>query len=595
LKFLVRFRGKPCRSGPGSRTTVVFPLMQVVDGDTRALKAQQLKRLETTFRRTVGSEPLLTLELGRHLATLSRELGRQIGVLIDRGGTIRRVVLGEPSRLYLPDLGRTRGGLGRFRGLRLVRTELRGQGFTREDEADLSKLRLDAIVVVDVDPKGHPVGAFFGHLVLDPSARTVSVAVRPVRHYSDLTEAGMAEVRDAEAQVARFFQGDAREVDRGSVLLVSVWASERGARRKADESMQELQELARTAGARVVGTTIQIRRQVDPRTVLGKGKIEELTLEALELGAETLIFDQNLAPSQLRAITNATDLRVLDRTQLILDIFAKHAKTRDGKLQVELAQLKYALPRLVEKSTAMSRLTGGIGGQGPGETRLEIHRRRARDRIHRLEAEMGQISQHRSVQRQRRKHTGIPVVSIVGYTNAGKSTLLNRLTHSSVETEDKLFVTLDPTTRRVRFPKDREIILTDTVGFIRDLPKDLVSAFKSTLEELSESDVILHVVDASDANADDKKNAVDAILEQLGLSSIQRVVVLNKADQTPPPMMSALRRVYNGLSISAQNGTGLPELVAHLEDLLFHPDGHLIIGGPTEATMPEMKPAQYFV
>lgn len=324
-----------------------------------------------------------------------------------------------------------------------------------------------------------------------------------------------------------------------------------------------------------------IRKQVDPKTVLGKGKLEEITLRALELGAELIIFDRDLSPSQLRAITNETDLRVLDRTQLILDIFAQHAKSRDGKLQVELAQLKYALPRLVERSTAMSRLTGGIGGVGPGETKLEIHRRRARDRIHRLEQEIGRLSVQRSVRRKRREANRVPVVSIVGYTNAGKSTLLNALTRSEVIAENKLFATLDTTTRRLRFPEEREIILADTVGFIRDLPKDLVNAFKATLEELEESDLILHVIDASDPDVDEKRKSVELILEQLGLEELDRLVVVNKTDEAPRPMVSALKRVTNGVGVSALQQKGFESLLLKIEQHLFE---GMKVSRPTKMT-----------
>jgi len=352
-------------------------------------------------------------------------------------------------------------------------------------------------------------------------------------------------------------------------VVVGVWPAGPRARKEADASMAELRELARTAGVLVVDEIVQIRKAIDPRTVLGKGKIEEITLRALELGAEVLIFDRDLSPSQLRAITNETDLKVIDRTQLILDIFAQHAKSRDGKLQVELAQLKYALPRLVEKSTAMSRLTGGIGGQGPGETKLEIHRRRARDRINRLEKEIENLSKQRNLRRKRRHDGGIPVVSIVGYTNAGKSTLLNAVTNATVLAENKLFATLDTTTRRLRFPEEREVVLTDTVGFIRDLPKDLVNAFRATLEELEESDLILHVLDASDPRVDDKRKSVEAILEDLGLEEMRQIVVLNKVDETPRPLVAALKKVTGGIPVSAIRREGLDHLMQHIEAALF--------------------------
>ena len=543
--------------------------MRPIDGSTHGLKAQQIKRLQATFRRKIRDDALTTVELARHLADISREVNRQVGVLIDRGGHVTRVVVGEPHRLYLPDIGRARGGLGRLRGLRLVRTELRQQGLTREDVADLTKLRLDAVVVLQVDPAGSPAGAFWARLELDARAKALVHIEETFRSYLNLPDHGMALVREAEAEIAKAFAGDAREVARDTAVLVGVWPNSPGVRKEAESSMAELSELASTAGVKVMDKVIQVRRQVDPKTVLGRGKIEEITLRALELGAELLIFDRDLSPSQLRAITNTTDARVVDRTQLILDIFAQHAKSRDGKLQVELAQLKYTLPRLIEKSTAMSRLTGGIGGQGPGETKLEIHRRRARDRIHRLEEEIKKLSVRRNVRRKRRSATKIPVVSIVGYTNAGKSTLLNALTNADVIAENKLFATLDPTTRRLRFPEEREIILTDTVGFIRDLPKDLVNAFKATLEELEESDLILHVLDASDDMLEKKRKAVEAILQDLDLGHLPTLVVLNKADATPRPLLAAKRRVTGGIAVSALNREGLEQLMTAIEDRAF--------------------------
>lgn len=543
--------------------------MRPLDGSTHGLKARQIHRLEATFRRRVKGDGLITTELARYISDLSRELNRQLGLLVDRGGEIQRVIVGEPSRLYLPDIGRARGGRSRFRGLRLIRTELRGLGVTREDLADLTKLRLDAVLVLEVDPGGNPGAAAWAHLVPEGKSRTVVPSEERFRSAYELPEDAMAAVRAAEQEMARMFAGEAQALERDAAVLVGVWPSGQGARKEAEASMEELAELARTASVRVLDEVVQLRKQIDPKTVLGRGKLEELTLRALELGAELIIFDRDLSPSQLRAITNETDLKVLDRTQLILDIFAQHAKSKDGKLQVELAQLKYALPRLIEQSTAMSRLTGGIGGVGPGETKLEIHRRRARDRIHRLEQDIAKLSVQRGVRRKRREANRVPVVSIVGYTNAGKSTLLNALTQSDVIAENKLFATLETTTRRLRFPEERQIILADTVGFIRDLPKDLVNAFKATLEELEESDLILHVIDASDPRVDQKRKAVEGILEELGLDEHPRLVVVNKVDQAPKPMVSALRRVTHGVAVSALEREGFHELLETIEKALF--------------------------
>ena len=543
--------------------------MRPVDGNTHGLRARQIQRLEATYRRKIRGDILVTQELARHICDISREINRQIGLLVDRTGEIQHVIVGDPSRLYLPDIGRARGGRTRFRGLRLVRTELRMHGLTNEDIADLTKLRLDTVLVVEVEPMGHVGRVHWAHLVPQHHEKTVTHTQTTCRSLNDLPEDAMALVRAAEQEMARVFSGDAQEVERDLAVLVGVWANSPSARREAEASMAELEELAKTADVRIVDKVVQLRKALDPKTVLGRGKIEELTLRALELGAELIIFDRDLSPSQLRAITNTTDLRVLDRTQLILDIFARHAKSRDGKAQVELAQLKYALPRLIEKSTAMSRLAGGIGGQGPGETKLEIHRRRARERIHRLEQEIAKLSVQRGVRRKRRTSQRIPVVSIVGYTNAGKSTLLNALTKSSVIAENKLFATLDTTTRRLRFPEEKEIILADTVGFIRDLPKDLVNAFKATLEELEESDLILHVIDASDPRVDQKRKAVETILEELGLESLNRLVVINKMDQTPRPLVAALKRVTKGVAISALEQEGFDDLLKKIDVHLF--------------------------
>jgi GTP-binding protein HflX len=550
--------------------------MRELDGSTTGLKTSQVHRLEATFRRKVTGDELVSGELARHLVELSQELHRQVGVLVDRGGNVQHVIVGEPSRLYLPDVGRARAGSYRLRGLRLIRTELRGQGLTREDLADLSKLRLDAVVVIETEAlAGGPRAVHFAYLVPDGATRTVTPTKESYSNLRELPPEAMGLIRDAESEMGRLFARDAKALVRDLAVVVSVHASGRGARTRAEQSVAEMEELARTAGVEVIDTVIQIRREIDPKTVLGQGKIEEITLRALELGAELLIFDRDLSPSQLRAITNSTDLKVLDRTMLILDIFARRAKSRDGKLQVELAQLKYALPRLVEKSTAMSRLTGGIGGQGPGETKLEIHRRRARDRINRLEKQIEQLSVQRNVRRKRRRSARIPQLAIVGYTNAGKSTLLNALTRSDVLAEDKLFATLDPTSRRVRFPSDHELVLTDTVGFIRDLPKDLVNAFKATLEELEEADLVLHVMDAADTLFDEKRKAVEAILAELGIDDIPRLVVLNKIDLANRLLVTAQRRATDGVPVSATTREGLPELITRVETEVFQARGGL--------------------
>ncbi len=326
-------------------------------------------------------------------------------------------------------------------------------------------------------------------------------------------------------------------------ILISVTQAPR---QEADDSLDELTELARTADVVVLDRVMQRPRQLNPRTLMGEGKLKEVVIRALQQGATLLVFDQDLTPAQVRAITAMTEIKVIDRSQLILDIFARRAHTLDGKVQVELAQLRYILPRLTGKGTAMSRLMGGIGGRGPGETKLEIDRRRIHDRIARLEKQLDDLGRGRRQRRQKRVTAGVPIVSIVGYTNAGKSTLLNALTQSEVFTEDLLFATLDTATRRLRFPREREVIITDTVGFIRQLPKSLMGAFKATLEELEDAHLLLHVVDIANPRCEEQIRAVERILRDLELHEIPRLLVFNKIDLVPAEIVAALCRRFDG-------------------------------------------------
>jgi GTP-binding protein HflX len=318
----------------------------------------------------------------------------------------------------------------------------------------------------------------------------------------------------------------------------------------------------------VLDTIVQRRPKLDPRYLVGKGKIEELVIRSLQEGADLILFDQTLQPAQVRAISAATDLKILDRTQLILDIFARRAQSREGKLQVELAQLRYMLPRLTEMDTALSRLTGGIGGRGPGETKLEMDRRRVRDRIARLQNEIQSIRRKRGERRKMRVGRGLPIVTLVGYTNAGKSSLLNRLTESSVAAGSRMFETLDPTSRRLRVPVEREVLLADTVGFIRDLPPELLEAFRATLEEIETSSLILHVVDASEPDYPDRMTAVVEILEGLALGDIPRLVVYNKVDLLTPEVLRELGLEAGSVLVSASTGEGAEALVARIGAML---------------------------
>jgi GTP-binding protein HflX len=348
-------------------------------------------------------------------------------------------------------------------------------------------------------------------------------------------------------------------------LLISVSTA---SKQDAGDSLDELSELVFSSGIQAVGSILQHRRKIDSRFLMGSGKLKSLVITALQKGATLLVFDQELNPSQIRSITDQIDLKVIDRTQLILDIFAQRAQTREGKLQVELAQLKYLLPRLVTKNTAMSRLTGGIGGRGPGETKLEINRRRIRDKIVQLENNLLKVRKQRQQQKAKRAKKALPVISIIGYTNAGKSTLLNTLTHSHVLAEKRLFATLDPSSRRLRFPRDTEVIITDTVGFIKNLPEDLLVAFRATLEELESADILLHVIDISNPRHPEQIESVENLLSELALHQIPLVRVLNKQDLVPLQERHRLSRMYNGFSISANKASTLRTMIGKLEGMM---------------------------
>jgi GTP-binding protein HflX len=337
---------------------------------------------------------------------------------------------------------------------------------------------------------------------------------------------------------------------------------------QAEESMLELKELARTAGLEITSTFLQKRPNPDPRTIIGQGKLRDLSIDALDQAADTLVFNQELSPSQLRAIAEKTELKVIDRTMLILDIFAQHAKSRGGKIQVELAQLRYLLPRLVGKGTALSRLAGGIGTRGPGETKLEVDRRRIRQRIGRLEKDLAHLTRERKTRRKRRGQDQRPIVSIVGYTNVGKSTLLNTLTSATEVAEDKLFATLDPVSRRLTTAEGQLCVLTDTVGLIHDLPPDLEKAFAATFEEIGDADLILHLADASAENLGEQIVTVEETLESLGLDGIPTMLVLNKADLVEKSVLPNLKKRYNALTISALKRESLGTLLEEIKKRL---------------------------
>ncbi len=528
----------------------------------------------------MSPDVIVSPELARQMSELSHETGRQIGVLINRKGQIEHVMVGTAKQIELPDFGRARVSEDRFRGLRCVHTHLLGEKLTQDDLTDLALLRLDLMSIIQVSKRdGLPEMVYSAHLVptnaenLEAEAQSLPYEFLEPDVPSQLDTDFIALINSLEDEMARIrLTARNRHTGRDRAILVGVTTGDADV---AAESVAELKELASSADVVILDTIIQRRPQIDPKTVLGKGKLDELLIRSMRLGADLLVFDTELSPAQVRSLSEATELKVIDRPQLILDIFAQRAQSREGKLQVELAQLKYLLPRLViGQNSAFSRLAGGIGGRGPGETKLETDRRRVRDRIAQLERQVDDLGRQRQERRKARVQKHLPIISLVGYTNAGKSTLLNSLTQSDVYAEKKMFATLDPTSRRLRLPYDQEVIINDTVGFIRDLPDALVSAFRATLEEIADSDLLIHVVDASHPGVLQQIASVSKIIGDLNFGEIPQLIVLNKTDLLGPDKIDVLSRqisVDNGapsVAISAIKRDTLRPMVVKIGEML---------------------------
>ena len=528
------------------------------------MKPSQVARLERLYRRRVPVEKVISLELARSCTELSHEIRRQIGLLINRRGIIEFVIIGTDRQLVIPELARSRSGPRLLRGVRFVHTHLNNQPLTKDDLTDLALLRLDLMAVLGVGNGGEPVSISLAHL-LPPNPEGKAYEAWAPQSLQTFQFRCDHFVQSLEAEISKATPALRRTDGEPSALLVSVTA---GSRADQEERLRECQELAMSQGIQVLDTVVQRLPRINPKYVLGVGKITEVIIHALQSGADLLIFDRDLTPTQIRSLSEMIELKVIDRTQLILDIFASRAHSRAGKIQVELAQLKYLLPRLSQSSTAFSRLGGGIGARGPGETKLETDLRRARDRIHHLERELKALNRQREQQRPTRLRHGIPVVSIVGYTNAGKSTLLNTLTKSQVSAKNQPFETLDTVHRRLRLPSGRNVILTDTVGFIRDLPRNLLEAFRTTLDELHQADLLVHVVDATASDRDQQIEIVERLLQELELQHVARVMVMNKCDRLLPEDVDILKRRFQALCVSAIQKETLAPLQDALADAL---------------------------
>ncbi len=537
--------------------------MKKIYGNTDSLKANHKRRLENLYRRRESSEFVISPELCHEIAKLSFEIRKQVGLLINRAGKVAFVIVGDAQQIFIPDLENYKAVQGRLAGLKCVHTHLKNEVLSRDDLTDLVLLRLDLMASITMNDDGTPHQIHTGFV--RPSETGEPYTVLPPLYPGNLNVGCGEQIRETDDKLAQneaLYRMDGKD-ERAILVSVTTAAIE-----EAVESLDELKELARSSNIGVIDTILQRRKKTDPRFLLGRGKLNDIIILAMQKGATLIVFDQELNPSQIRAITDQAEIKVIDRTQMILDIFARRAQTKEGRLQVELAQLKYLLPRLITHNTAMSRLTGGIGGRGPGETKLEVNRRRVRDRIATLQKAVDRVKKQRGLQKSKRKKRGVPTVSIIGYTNAGKSTLLNTLTQSKVIAEDQLFATLDPSSRRLRFPRDVEVIITDTVGFIRDLPKELMVSFRATLEELENADVLLHVVDVSNPRFLAQIESVEKILRELSLNTIPTINVLNKMDVVNAETLATAIRQFQGIPISAMKKPSLVPLLDKIEGMV---------------------------
>ncbi len=527
------------------------------NGNLTGIKSAMLDRLKSLYDFKQGLDEFASFELLSELCACSGEINREISVYISRDGGIVDVSVGDSAKVSMPSMRLVRNE-DRLCGVRCIHTHPSGDGrLSGVDLGTLRSMKLDCMAAVGVSD-GKPTqlyAAYLGDFDEDTGSRAALV-YGPMRPYKLPQKALIAEIFNSDDRF-RSTTKEVEAVEQERAVLVGMDNDE------GYDTLEELNELAKTAGALVVGKVRVRRRTIDNATYVGSGKANELSLMGSELEADLFIFDDELSAIQLRTLEETLGARVIDRTTLILDIFAARATSREGKLQVELAQMRYRLPRLIGQGQVLSRLGGGIGTRGPGEKKLEIDRRRIRRRVFELETELSEIEKQRGLRRESRKANRIPLVALVGYTNAGKSTMLNALTDSNVLAEDKLFATLDPVVRKITLSGGTEALLSDTVGFINKLPHDLVEAFKSTLEEVSNSDLILQVVDISCPYHEKQMRVVDGVLESLHAADIPRIIVFNKADAVPSRDLPA--ESESRLNVSALRGTGIEKLLSAVE------------------------------
>lgn len=553
----------------------------------KGLKKSEIKQLTKLLQQRIPEDKILTSDLADSVAEISHATGYPLSVVVNRRGHVVNITVGQPSEVNMPELRGVRVGPGRLCGHRIIHTELKDksnggnrQGFRKENLLCLARNRLDLLAQIDVNPEGtfsrtrgeqQKVAdvIHIAHLMPGRDSEGKLWKLLPPLTARGAQEdnfekmiAALEEEFRAHAPGLQVRDGEERAILVGLVCDgYDPW--------QVEDDLDEISQLARAAGATVSGRLTQTRAQPDPRFFLGSGKAQELALLVQELGANVVIVDRELSPTQQRTLEEVVGVKVIDRTELILDIFAQRAQTREGKLQVELAQLKYLYPRLVGKGLSLSRLGGGIATRGPGETKLEIDRRRIRDRINHLEKDTVRIRNNRETQRRRRESDHLPVIALTGYTNSGKSTLLNALTKSDVIVEDKLFATLDPATRRTTLPDHSPVLLSDTVGFIKKLPTSLIAAFRATLEEVAVADILMHVVDGSHPNVLEQMSSVYDVLSELGAVDKPMITVINKCDKMREEDIEWLRvQVPNPVIVSATKRQGLGGLLSKIEELL---------------------------
>ena len=561
------------------------------------MKSSQLKQLQRLYHQRISGDCITTTDFAQRLAAVSTEINQPVCVYINRRGQVIRVGVGTPRQTQIPPLELPRYGAERLSGIRCLSTNLKSEPPNEAALTAMALQRLDALVVLNITgagftkrgggSTGYVKEAYLAHLVANSrqlvttqsSDMSISDAVMYSHVSPPLSLDALADqdflnlVEGLEEEFSREFVGQEVDADHDRVLIVGV-LTENTNPQQFQDIIVELTRLVDTAGGTVLQVLQQKRSRIHPQTVIGEGKVQEVALTVQTLGANLVVFDRDLSPSQVRNLEAQIGVRVVDRTEVILDIFAQRAQSGAGKLQVELAQLEYMLPRLTGRGQAMSRLGGGIGTRGPGETKLETERRAIQKRISRLQQEVNQLQAHRCRLRQRRQHREVPSVALVGYTNAGKSTLLNALTNSEVYTADQLFATLDPTTRRLMLPQAetgalQETLMTDTVGFIHELPSSLMDAFRATLEEVTDADALLHLVDLSHPAWLSHIRSVRDILAQMPITPGPALVAFNKIDQVSSETLALAREEFPlAVFISASQRLGLETLRQRLSLLI---------------------------